>query len=275
MAQRVRRRDHEEEHENEERWLLTYADMITLLMVLFIVLYSIGQVDLKKFEQLRAGLASSFGNNSAAIEAGSGVLDGGKSPIDGQEAIAQLDAQAAAAAAQKAQLGAAKKEIEDALAGKGLGDKVTFRLEDRGLVLQIVSDEVLFDLGRAELRPEGGAVLDGLVPALQEVPNQLAVEGHTDDSPIRGGPFPTNWELSTARATTVLRYLVEHHGIAANRIAAAGYAETHPVAANDSPTNQARNRRVEVVILAPHTKAAASEATTATAASTGGSTGEH
>jgi chemotaxis protein MotB len=275
MAQRVRRRDHQEEHENEERWLLTYADMITLLMVLFIVLYSISQVDLKKFAELKSGLASSFGNNSAAIASGSGVLDGGKSPIDGQEAIAQLDAQAAAAAAQKAQLGEAKKEIEDALAGKGLGDKVTFRLEDRGLVLQIVSDEVLFDLGRAELRPEGSSVLDGLVPALQEVPNQLAVEGHTDNHPIRGGPFPTNWELSTARATTVLRYLVEHHGIAADRIAAAGYADTHPVAANDSPTDQARNRRVEIVILAPHTKAAAGGATQATTASTGGSTGEN
>ena len=265
MPARVRRRDHEEEHDNEERWLLTYADMITLLMVLFIVLFSIGQLDLKKFQQLRSGLASSFGTSTAApLGGGNGVLDGGKTPLDQQDAAAKLDAQAAAAAQQKAQLSQTAKEIQQALAGKGLGDKVTFRLEDRGLVLQIVSDDVLFDLGKAELRPEGKDVLDGLVPALQEVSNQLAVEGHTDNQPILSGPFATNWELSTARATTVLRYLVEQKGIVATRIAAAGYADTHPVVANDTPENKARNRRVEIVILAPQ----------ATAATPGGSTGK-
>src|SRR2546423_129482 len=146
MPKRVRRRDHEEEHENAERWLLTYADMITLLMVLFIVLFSIGQVDLKKFAELRSGLAGSFGTSTASpIGTGAGVLDGGKSPIDGQDAIAKLEAEQQAAAVQRAKLDQTAKEIERALVGKGLGDKVTFRLEDRGLVLQIVSDHVLFD----------------------------------------------------------------------------------------------------------------------------------
>src|SRR5437899_2656596 len=192
MAQRVRRRNHEEEHENEERWLLTYADMITLLMVLFIVLFSIGQLDLKKFQQLRSGLAQSFGTSTAAaIGSGSnGVLDGGKTPIDGQDALAKLDAQQAAVAQQKAQLQQTAKEIEQALAGKGLGDKVTFRLEDRGLVLQIVTDDVLFELGKADLRTEGRDVLDGLIPAIQELPNKLSVEGHTDNQPIHSGAFP-------------------------------------------------------------------------------------
>jgi chemotaxis protein MotB len=259
MAKRVRRRDHEEEHENEERWLLTYADMITLLMVLFIVLFSIGQLDLKKFAELKSGLSEGFGSPAAAASIGGGpsVLDGGKTPIDGVDAIATLKEQAQAAATEKSQLNQAQAEIQHALDDKGLGNKVTFRLEDRGLVLQIVSDDVLFDLGKAELRPEGRELLDGLVPALQEVSNQLAVEGHTDDQPIRGGPFATNWELSTARATTVLRYLVEQRGVASQRIAAAGYADTHPIVANDSPVDQARNRRVEIVILAPQTRAAA------------------
>ena len=270
MSKRIRRRDHDEEHENAERWLLTYADMITLLMVLFIVLFSIGQVDLKKFSELRSGLAESFGTSAASpIGTGAGVLDGGKTPIDGRDAIAKLDAQQVAAAAQKAQLDQTAKEIELALAGKGLGDKVTFRLEDRGLVLQIVSDDVLFDLGKADLRPEGKDVLDGLVPALHEVENQLAVEGHTDDQPVLGGPFASNWELSTARATTVLRYLVEQRGIAATRIAAAGYADTHPIAANDTPQDEARNRRVEIVVLAARTHVAAAAATPTTGGSTG------
>src|SRR4051812_43859858 len=105
MAQRVRRRDHEEEHDNEERWLLTYADMITLLMVLFIVLFSIGQLDLKKFQQLSSGLAKSFGTEqNAAISGGTGVLDAGNSPLDNETAAKVLQEQQAAAAANQQQL---------------------------------------------------------------------------------------------------------------------------------------------------------------------------
>src|SRR4051812_45635698 len=100
MSQRVRRRDHEEEHENEERWLLTYADMITLLMVLFIVLFSIGQINIKKFEQLRSGLAASFGTSqNVALEGGTGVLDAGPSPLDEKSAAQTLADQQAAQAA--------------------------------------------------------------------------------------------------------------------------------------------------------------------------------
>jgi chemotaxis protein MotB len=264
MAQRVRRRNHEEEHENEERWLLTYADMITLLMVLFIVLFSIGQVDLKKFEQLKAGLSSSFGNGGdAAVSGGAGVLDAGDGPLDGQSAQDILDAQAAAEKAQERQLNQTAGEIKETLTGQGLGDKVTFRFEDRGLVLQVVSDDVLFDLGKAALKPQGQTVLDGIAGAIKQVPNNIAVEGHTDNRPIRGFPFPTNWELSNARATTVLRYLVEHRAVPAKRISSAGYADTRPLFANDTDENQARNRRVEIVILAP----------AVTVADTGGSTG--
>src|SRR3954451_1353816 len=150
MAARVRRRNHEEEHDNEERWLLTYADMITLLMVLFIVLFSIGQLDLKKFAELKAGLAGSFGNNATAVlDGGPSVLNGGNSPLDAQSV---LDKQQAAADAQQRQLNQTAKEIKQTLTGQGLGDKVTFRFEDRGLVLQIVSDDVLFDLGKADLK---------------------------------------------------------------------------------------------------------------------------
>jgi chemotaxis protein MotB len=259
MAQRVRRRDHEEEHENEERWLLTYADMITLLMVLFIVLFSIGQLDLKKFEQLKVGLSASFGDGGrAAVSGGAGVLDAGEGALDGQTAQDILDAQTAAAQAEQNRLNEAKGDIKEALTGQGLGDQVTFRLEDRGLVLQIVSDRVLFDLGKAHLRPEGQAVLDGIAGALHNVPNNFAVEGHTDNRPIRGGPFPTNWELSSARATTVLRYLVENAGIPARKISSAGYADTRPLFPNDTNEHRARNRRVELVVLAQAEPAPAS-----------------
>ncbi|MCU1486179.1 MAG: OmpA/MotB domain protein [Actinomycetia bacterium] len=251
-ASRVRRRDHEEEHDNEERWLLTYADMITLLMVLFIVLFSIGQINIKKFEQLRSGLAASFGTSqNAVLDGGAGVLDGGESPLDEQSAQQILDQQRAAAAASTRQLQQTADEVKKALAGQGLGDKVTFRLEARGLVLQIVTDQVLFDLGKADLRPEGRAVLDGLAAALKDVPNAISVEGHTDNRPISGFPFTSNWELSTYRATTVVRYLIDEKGLDRKRISAAGYGEERPLVPNDTAAHQSQNRRVEIVVLAP------------------------
>jgi chemotaxis protein MotB len=278
VAQRVRRRNHEEEHENEDRWLLTYADMITLLMVLFIVLFSIGQVDLKKFEQLRSGLASSFGTSqTVALDGGTGVLDAGSSPLDSETAQQILDQQQAAQAEAQRQLQEAADKVKETLAGQGLGDKVTFRFEDRGLVLQIVTDDVLFDLGKADLRPEGKAVLDGLASALKQVPNNIAVEGHTDNRPISGFPFGSNWELSTYRATSVLRYLVEQKGLDAKRVSAAGFGEQRPLQPNDTPANQAKNRRVEIVVLRPATVIRTTDSKASTTSDTtggaGGSTG--
>ncbi|MCU1380327.1 MAG: OmpA/MotB domain protein [Acidimicrobiales bacterium] len=274
MAQRVRRRDHEEEHENEERWLLTYADMITLLMVLFIVLFSIGQLDLKKFQQLSSGLAASFGTaQNVALNGGTGVLDGGDSPLDAETAAKVLQEQQAAAAEAQRQLQETADKVKETLAGQGLGDKVTFRFEDRGLVLQIVTDDVLFDLGKAELRPQGRAVLDGLAGALKTVPNKLSVEGHTDNRPISGFPFASNWELSTFRATTVLRYLVEQKGLDKKRIGAAGYGEEQPLVPNDTLEHQAKNRRVEIVVLAPTQVVRVPASITSTTSTTDGGTG--
>jgi chemotaxis protein MotB len=246
MAARRQKRRPEVEHENAERWLLTYADMITLLMVLFIVLFSIGQVDLKKFEQLRNGLASTFGTPTPVLpsQGSEGVLDGGARPsgdglenIDPKDAVAQVQAQAAASAAATQAMQQTQKEVSAALALSGLGDDVTSHLESRGLVLSVVSDKVLFDLGRADLKPEGRQVLDGLAVALRDLPNDLAIEGHS------------NWELSTARATSVLRYFVDQLGIPAARVSASGYADQRPLVPNDSAENQARNRRVEIVVL--------------------------
>jgi chemotaxis protein MotB len=258
---RARRHSHDEEHESHERWLITYADMITLLMVLFIVLYSISQVDLAKFRRLKDGLAGGFGGPAAA-----GLLDGGVGPIEGGGGVFDaglpnpevLESAGAALAAQNARLAAQRKErdvlegvrreIAESLGEAGVGDAVRFRLEARGLVVTIVTDRVLFDLGEADLRPEGREVIDHLAPALVRLPNLIAVEGHTDNLPI-SGRFPSNWELSTARATTVLRELIERHGLAPARLQAAGYADQRSVAGNDTAEGRSANRRVEIVVL--------------------------
>jgi chemotaxis protein MotB len=262
---------HEEEHENHERWLITYADMITLLMVLFIVLFSIGQVDLAKFEALKHSLANSLGGPAQpnpVVQGGAGVLTAGSqidgavpgasgssgSPVQSSEASVALvreQAKAAAAAAEEqATLQNAEQTIKQALAGRGLQDAVTFRQELRGLVVTVVTDNVLYKVGSAVLQPEGRGVLDALGPALAKLPNDISVEGHTDNQPIiPGGTYPSNWELSTARATAVVRYLIDVHHLAPDRLSAAGFADTRPLVPNTSPANQALNRRVEIVIL--------------------------
>jgi len=262
---RSRLHEEEEEHVNHERWLITYADMITLLMVLFIVLFSISQVDLAKFRRLKEGVAGGFGGPAAAgaLSGGAGPLEGGGGVFDAglhgtqavtsaqaaQAALADAQAKAAGARRQRSVLQGAQQEIQRSLDQAGLGDTVRFKLEARGLVITIVSDKVLFDPGQADLRPEGREVVDKLAAAIGRLPNQLSVEGHTDNVPITGR-YASNWELSTARATTVLRELIEGYGISPARLQAAGYADERPVAGNDTPEGRAANRRVELVVLA-------------------------
>jgi len=250
MARRKKHEDHEE-HENHERWLITYADMITLLMVLFIVLFSMSQVDLAKFAKLKASLGSAFGASaSGPMDGSTGVLDAGSSPIPmaAQRALAAQQAQQAAVQAEQASLQQTKSALAAQLDKAGVGGSVGLAVERRGLVVSIASDKVLFEPGQAALTPQGIALIDQLVGPLAGLPNALHVEGHTDDVPISGA-FPSNWELSTSRATTVLREL-EGHGIGPARLSATGYADQRPVATNATAAGRARNRRVEILVEA-------------------------
>ena len=259
MAARRKKHHEEEEHENHERWLITYADMITLLMVLFIVLYSISQVDLAKFEKLKAGF-NGAGAGEGILEGSENPLEGGNGPLDAiapeleKEAAEALHAQQEQQAAfdkEHAALEKTRDQIVEDLSAVGLGNSVHFRFEARGLVVTVVTDRVLFDIGADVLRPEGREFLDHLAGSLGRLPNPLSVEGHTDNTPISGGGrFPTNWELSTARATSVLRYLVETHHLPAPKLSAAGYADQRPVADNGTIEGRTANRRVEIVVLA-------------------------
>jgi chemotaxis protein MotB len=300
MTTKPRRRAHHaaehEEHEeaNHERWLLTYADMITLLMVLFIVLFAISVVDKKKFAALADGLSHNFGATNKVLPAGTGVLDGGKtsnndegqldnnpaqplSPID-QVEVTQLQAQQQIQKEnlikqeQQTLLGA-KQQIEAALKAKGLQNSASFKLTSRGLVVSIVTDQVLFDTGQANLKPVGQEVLDAVAPALVKLPNDISIEGHTDNVPITGGLFASNWELSAVRATTVLRYLMAHDGMPADRMSATGYADTKPVVPNDSPAHLAQNRRVELVVLSNLLDDDSTAAAATTAATPAGGSG--
>jgi chemotaxis protein MotB len=262
----------EEEHENHERWLVSYADMVTLLMCLFIVLFAMSQVDKAKFAALASGLSESFGAPISVMPGTTpegSALDGLPGAIDIASAIppdpsvqdAAVDAAAAAAAAERAkrvaaeaasaydELAAARAQIEAALAAAGYSGAARFEIDERGLVVHIVADAVLFDAEEAVLRPEGRQILDALAPSLTGLPNVLRIEGHANHLPVTaGGPWPSNWELSGYRASTVLRYLAGD-GVPEPRMSATGYSSTRPLVPETDPSALSVNRRVDIVVL--------------------------
>jgi chemotaxis protein MotB len=262
---------HEEEHENHERWLVSYADMMTLLMVLFIVLFAISQVDQKKFAALKDGLATGLGSTTNVVVAGGtsinstdgvapAAIDLG-SPVHasqsaaGQQPAASSSAQArsqdtlAAARREAANLAAIEKKILAALRPKGLADSVRFKVTDRGLVVALVSDDVFFANASADLRPKGRVVLRVIGPVLRTVPQQVAVEGHANHLALRSSAYPSNWELSAARAGSVVRYLQSDDGVAATRLSATGYGSSRPLYPHGDKRSIRFNRRVDVVLV--------------------------
>jgi chemotaxis protein MotB len=144
----------------------------------------------------------------------------------------------------------AEEALKAALAKAGIPRGATFRFDERGLVVTIATDKVLFDSGGATLRRQGRLILDTIEPTLAELPNRISVDGHTNSLPIATDRFPSNWELSTDRATGVLRYLARPGGIPVDRMSAAGYADTRPLRPASDPRAVVVNRRVEIVVLA-------------------------
>lgn len=256
---------HEEEHENHERWAVSYADMMTVLVGLFIVLYAMGQVDQVKFEQLRQSLAAGFGASAPVVHAGSsGTLTGVETfqitpdllseaaievePIQGpSREVTEAERRAQAASGEYQRLDAIAQQIAAALTPVGLADRVRFRVTDRGLVIGMVADDVFFSAASAELTDTAKRIVDTTAPVLAGLPDEISVEGHTNSIPV-SGRYATNWELSSDRATQVLRRLVEVGGVAPQRIAAVGFGEARPITDPGVDPLEA-NRRVDLVVL--------------------------
>ena len=249
------------EPENEERWLLTYADMITLLMALFMVLFSITSVNKAKLEVLSKSLQDAF--SGKVLPGGTSIRDTGadpestkpptqEPPIPAITAVvgqSKDSSSAAKAAKEQDDFKRLKRQIDAYARTHGLQSKVQTVIAQRGLVIRLLTDEVLFDSGQAELKPQAAPLLAQVALLLRtEAVHKVMVEGHTDPVPIRGSVFPTNWELSTARASRVVRSLIAG-GVDQSRLSAAGYAALHPIAPNDTAAGRSRNRRVEVVLL--------------------------
>jgi len=264
-----------QEEESGERWLLTYADMITLLMALFMVLFSISSVNISKYQTLQKSLKAAFSGNilpggkaiarqgstqnashvpaTLELQALEPVTTMGASKLANSTAHGTQAATAAAAQQLAAQHEASvfahiKAQLDAFAAAHGFSKSVQTSIEPRGLVIRVLTDELLFESGQASL----DAKADGLLGKISELLNidethPIDVEGNTDSVPIHGGTYPSNWELSTARASTVVRFLAEH-GVSPYRLTATGYAEQHPLASNATASGRSRNRRVEIVM---------------------------
>ncbi|MCK8823543.1 OmpA family protein [Fuchsiella alkaliacetigena] len=214
-------------------WLVTYADMMTLLLAFFVLLFSFSTIDEHQFEAVMDALRGRLG-----------ILEGGKTISDAELITAGVMDQEVG----MHDLYNIEQSISQYVAEEGLEDQVDVEMTDRGLMIRFTG-KVLFDLGRAEIREEAFPVLGELAELVAEIPNQIMVEGHTDNLPISTERFPSNWELSTARATNVVRYFIEEQGLEATKLSAAGYSEYRPIAPNDTAENRAQNRRVDVIVL--------------------------
>jgi chemotaxis protein MotB len=280
---RRRRGDHGGGHDGggDERWLLTYADMITLLMALFIVMWAISSVNTTKFAELSVSLKQAF--NGKLTEGGDNLVMGSTSVMPAQpslvgdaqgkptstdpisiappspsfdpitvDPVAKANAMIESAeAADLENLQRLKKRLDQWAAEHGLKTKVDTTIDERGLVIRVLTDDLLFDSGHAVLKPSALPLLSTIASFVHDtsrVPNDVRVEGNTDNVPISNAEFASNWELSAARATAVLQHLL-HTGVAGGRLSATAYGEERPLATNRSAAGRAKNRRVELVVL--------------------------
>jgi chemotaxis protein MotB len=295
-SRKSKRRTPAAEHDNEERWLLTYADMLTLLFALFMVLFSISSVNISKYQVLQQSLKAAFSGsilpggravmqsgaqsteahtpataavpsivplvptptnrsssstgaaNVAASRAALAAKAANSKPLSTAQLQAALNSMAASVAEQES-FKALEKKLNAYAKAHGFASEVKATIERRGLVVRVMTDKVLFASGEAMLEPQGQPLLEEVAQLLNvDKSHPITVEGHTDNVPIATAEFPSNWELSTARATTVVRFLITH-AVGAARLGAVGYAALHPIASNATVGGRALNRRVEIVLM--------------------------
>ncbi len=234
-------------HTSHDRWLVSYADFITLLFAFFVVLYSAAEVDKKKIGQVAASIQAAFAQMGAFPP--SAVSTGTQSPTQGQVPTpVPVKPEAADNATQNQDLAALRQELEQALAEEIARGEVAIRTEPDGLVVSL-REIGFFDSGSATIEARSKPAFTRMAALLAQRRFNLRIEGHTDNVPVHNSQFASNWELSTGRATELVRLLITEYGIPAPQLSAAGYGEYHPIATNDSVEGRAMNRRVDVVVL--------------------------
>ena len=236
-----RKEEHEEHH--DERWLVSYADFITLLMGRFVVLYSMGQVNVEKYKQLAESMRTAFSLGGAAQIVDSQINQAGGTSEDGTSkpivvpGIPEGPTQSEEVAGQ----------LTAMLSSQNLGNEVSVQTNIEGVLISL-SERLIFKNDQTELPPESYPVLDTIVEMLRPIDNKVRLVGHTNNTPSTNPAYPSNWELSLARATTVAKYLI-NAGIAPERLIISGQGEYAPVFPNDSDQHKELNARVEIIII--------------------------
>jgi len=243
-----------EKHANHERWLVSYGDLLTLLFAVFVVMYAMGQSDKKKAEEVAQSIQSAFG----MAQAGSGgkpiiIQSGAVSIVPDMKAVASTQRRTAAGKVRQyathTDYGPIKASIDAYLVKSGASGKVGVEITRRGVVVSL-KEAGFFDSGSARLKKESVETLATIAGALNQYANMFRIEGHTDNVPMRSAEFRSNWELSTIRATTVVHFLAETAGFDPGSLSAVGYGEYRPISGNESQDSRAKNRRVDIVLLA-------------------------
>jgi chemotaxis protein MotB len=256
------KRQRHEGHVNHERWLVSYADFVTLLFAFFVVLYASAQVDKHKMARLALAIEGAFSQlgvfqgsapgaplDPQPAASGTGEKKQIGSPTLVEPVRANVPVNATSTGASNADLAALKRELESALSAEFKRHEIVLRPGPEGLVISL-SELGFFDSGSAQMRPDAQAAFARLAKLLVDHQFDLRVEGHTDNVPIHTPQFRSNWELSTARAVEVIKMLITSYGCPATRLSAAGYGEFHPIADNSTVAGRQQNRRVDLVVLA-------------------------
>lgn len=256
--------------ENGERWLLTYSDMITLLLALFILLYGMSSVDQSKYEQLATSLNQSLGDGkrTSIFDNSGGLMDNSGNSImqnvngngTGKQGSASASITPSAtvtpaltqAASNKLtneeQMNSLKKGINDILDNLDVKDSAGTAIEDRGLTISLAND-AFFASGKADLNAKIKKGLSQIAKLLNKVSNPIIIEGYTDNIPIQSSQYASNWQLSGARSTSVAEFLVDKQDVDGTRISAVGYGQYRPIASNKTAAGRKKNRRVEITVL--------------------------
>jgi len=230
------------EKDNSERWMLSYLDFITLLMIFFLMMYAISNVDTKKSQALATSLKIGFNSGN-----GTNIIATSDNSNE-TSVVEPIDVQAAAAKAEEEKLADVKKKIDDLVANSELKGSISTSIQDRGLVISF-NDTVFFNRGEANIKTDWQSKLVAISKILNEIDNYIHVEGHTDNVAINTNYFHSNWQLSSIRAANVVEFLIAQGSVNPERLSSTGYGEYRPVKSNDTIEGKASNRRVDILIL--------------------------
>lgn len=232
----MRRKKREDEHENLERWLITYADLITLLLAFFIMMYVFSKQDVQKYDEVVGHLKTIF-------TGGAGISGQGR---DAGPLLIELPVKIAQSTGEEVRK-KLEAEMQSLVDNESMKKNISIFSDERGVIIRIL-EKAFFDAGKADLKEGAKVALGRIIPIVKNIDNQIRIEGHTDNVPINNREFRSNWELSARRATEVVSYFIEKHDFPPERVSAVGYAQYRPVALNDMPENRALNRRIEIIV---------------------------